>query len=123
MQAELGVRCETSVRCGFDYREGQGPDYRDAPLHPWWVRTGQGAVLEMPVTTVFRGLFGRGGRWLYHRTSSNSHSALARLGLPVRTAFLPQGFPPPRAGPAIHSRLRLRFHIIQYPFTSPALRA
>src|SRR3546814_5508952 len=46
MPAELGFRCDTSVRSGFDYRAGHGPDYRDAPLHPWWVRTGQGAVLE-----------------------------------------------------------------------------
>src|SRR3546814_3702835 len=56
MLAELGFRCDTSVRSGFDYRAGHGPDYRDAPLHPWWVRTGQGAVLEIPVTTVFGGL-------------------------------------------------------------------
>src|SRR3546814_4998018 len=38
MLAELGFRCDTSVRSGFDYRAGHGPDYRDAPLHPWWVR-------------------------------------------------------------------------------------
>ena len=81
MLAELGFRCDTSVRSGFDYHAGHGPDYRAAPLHPWWVKVGQGAVLEMPVTTVFGGLFGRAGRWLYHRTSSNSHAALARLGL------------------------------------------
>src|SRR3546814_17758559 len=90
MLAELGFRCDTSVRSGFDYRAGHGPDYRDAPLHPWWVRTGQGAVLEMPVTTVFGGLFGRGGRWLYHRTSSNSHAALARLGLAERIPLTPE---------------------------------
>src|SRR3546814_3381341 len=35
MLAELGFRCDTSVRSGFDYRAGHGPDYRDAPLHPW----------------------------------------------------------------------------------------
>src|SRR3546814_13359666 len=76
----LGFRCDTSVRSGFDYRAGHGPDYREAPLHPWWVKLGQGAVLEMPVTTVFGGLLGPAGRWLYHRTASNSHPALARLG-------------------------------------------
>src|SRR3546814_19218523 len=96
MLAELGFRCDTSVRSGFDYRAGHGPDYRDAPLHPWWVRTGQGAVLEMPVTAVFGGLFGRGGRWLYHRTSSNRPAALARLGLAERIALTPPGIPAER---------------------------
>src|SRR3546814_1090537 len=56
MLAELGFRCDTSVRSGFDYRAGHGPDYRDAPLHPWRVRTPAGPLLEMPVTTVFGGL-------------------------------------------------------------------
>src|SRR3546814_16412644 len=86
----------------------RSPDYRDAPLHPWWVRTGQGAVLEMPVTTVFGGLFGRGGRWLYHRTSSNSHAALARLGLAERIALTPEGIPAERACRAIDLAVDLR---------------
>src|SRR3546814_10403259 len=44
--AELGFRCDTSVRSGFDYRAGHGPDYREAPLHPWWVKLGQGRSEE-----------------------------------------------------------------------------
>src|SRR3546814_15034012 len=89
----LGFRCDTSVRSGFDYRAGHGPDYREAPLHPWWVKLGQGAVLEMPVTTVFGGLPGRAGRWLYPRTASTSHAAPARLCLPERTARTPGAIP------------------------------
>lgn len=122
MLAELGFRCDTSVRSGFDYRAGHGPDYRDAPLHPWWVRTGQGAVLEMPVTTVFGGLFGRAGRWLYHRTSSNSHAALARLGLAERIALTPEGIPAERACVAIDIAIDLCLPVLNFSFHSPSLQ-
>ncbi len=122
MLAELGFRCDTSVRSGFDYRAGHGPDYRDAPLHPWWVRTGQGAVLEMPVTTVFGGLFGGAGRWLYHRTSSNSHAALARLGLAERIALTPEGIPAERACRAIDIAIDLRLPVLNFSFHSPSLQ-
>ena len=122
MLADLGFRCDTSVRAGFDYRAGHGPDYRDAPLHPWWVRTGQGAVLEMPVTTVFGGLFGGAGRWLYHRTSSNSHAALARLGLVERIALTPEGIPAERACKAIDIAIDLRLPVLNFSFHSPSLQ-
>ena len=44
------------------------------------------------VTTVFGGLLGPAGRWLYHRTSSNSHAAFARLGLAERIALTKPDF-------------------------------
>jgi hypothetical protein len=122
MLADLGFRCDTSVRSGFDYRAGHGPDYRDAPLHPWWVRTEKGPVLEMPVTTVFGGLFGRAGRWLYHRTSSNSHAALARLGLAERIALTPEGIPAERACKAIDIAIGMRLPVLNFSFHSPSLQ-
>ncbi len=122
MLVELGFRCDTSVRAGFDYRAGHGPNYRDAPLHPWWVRTGHGAVLEMPVTTIFGGLCGRAGRWLYHRTSSNSHAVLARLGLAERIALTPEGIPVERACSAIDIAIDLRLPVLNFSFHSPSLQ-
>ncbi|NJB89592.1 hypothetical protein GGR90_001767 [Sphingopyxis italica] len=122
MLAELGFRCDTSVRSGFDYHAGHGPDYREAPLHPWWVKVGQGAVLEMPVTTVFGGLLGRAGRWLYHRTSSNSHAALARLGLAERIALTPEGIPAERACIAIDIAIDLCLPVLNFSFHSPSLQ-
>jgi hypothetical protein len=122
MLAELGFRCDTSVRSGFDYRAGHGPDYREAPLHPWWVKVGQGAVLEMPVTTVFGGLLGRAGRWLYHRTASNSHAALARLGLAERIALTPEGIPAERACIAIDIAIDLCLPVLNFSFHSPSLQ-
>ena len=122
MLAELGFRCDTSVRAGFDYRAGHGPNYRSAPLHPWWVGTAHGPILEMPVTTLFGGLFGRAGRWLYHRTSSNSHAALARLGLAERIALTPEGIPAERACKAIDIAIEQRLPVLNFSFHSPSLQ-
>jgi hypothetical protein len=125
MLAALGFRCDTSVRSGFDYREGHGPDYRRAPLHPWWVRTAQGAVLEMPVTTVFGGLFGGAGRSLYHRVArrgTHAGAALARLGLVERIALTPEGIPADRACKAIDIAIGLGLPVLNFSFHSPSLQ-
>lgn len=125
MLVELGFRCDTSVRSGFDYRAGHGPDYRAAPLHPWWVRTGAGAVLEMPVTTVFGGLLGRSGRRIYHRAARNgthAGAALARLGVVERIALTPEGIPAERACKAIDIAVELRLPVLNFSFHSPSLQ-
>ena len=125
MLAELGFRCDTSVRSGFDYRAGHGPDYRAAPLHPWWVRTGAGAVLEMPVTTVFGGLLGRSGRRIYHRAARNgthAGAALARLGVVERIALTPEGIPAERACKAIDIAVELHLPVLNFSFHSPSLQ-
>jgi hypothetical protein len=125
MLAELGFRCDTSVRSGFDYRAGYGPDYRNAPLHPWWVRTGQGAVLEMPVTTVFDGWLGGAGRGIYHRIARSgtfAGAALARLGLVERIALTPEGIPAERACKAIDLAVAARLPILNFSFHSPSLQ-
>lgn len=125
MLAELGFRCDTSVRAGFDYRKGHGPDYRSAPLRPWWVETGQGAVLELPVTTVFGGFLGAAGQGLYHRIARNgmhAGAALARLGLVERIALTPEGIPAERACRAIDIALDQGLPILNFSFHSPSLR-
>lgn len=125
MLAELGFRCDTSVRSGFDYRAGQGPDYRGAPLHPWWVRNGQGAILEIPVTTVFGGLLGKAGPGVYHRVARNgTHvgAALARLGLVERIALTPEGIPAERACRAIDIAIEARLPVLNFSFHSPSLQ-
>lgn len=125
MLAELGFRCDTSVRSAFDYSAGHGPDYRAAPLHPWWVRTGAGAVLEVPVTTVFGGLLGRFGPSLYHRFVRNGSrigAALARLGLVERIALTPEGIPADRAMRAIDIAIEARLPVLNFSFHSPSLQ-
>lgn len=125
MLAELGFRCDTSVRAGFDYRSGHGPDYRAASLHPWRVRTNRGAVLEVPVTTLFGGLLGRVGPGLYHRFArpgSRAGAALARFGLVERIALTPEGIPAERACRAIDIAVDLRLPVLTFSFHSPSLQ-
>lgn len=125
MLAELGFRCDTSVRSGFDYRAGHGPDYRAAPLRPWWIRTGQGAVLEIPVTTVFGGLLGGAGPSVYHRVArggTHAGAALARLGLVERIALTPEGIPAERACKAIDIAIEARLPVLNFSFHSPSLQ-
>ena len=125
MLAELGFRCDTSVRSGFDYRDGYGPDYHAAPLHPWWVQTPHGAVLELPLTTVFGGLLGSAGAGVYHRVArSGFHAgaALARLGLVERIAFTPEGIPAERACRAIDIAMERRIPVMTFSFHSPSLQ-
>ncbi|MBO9697133.1 MAG: polysaccharide deacetylase family protein [Sphingopyxis sp.] len=125
MLAELGFRCDTSVRSGFDYREGHGPDYRAAPLAPWWVHTAAGPILEIPVTTVFGGLLGSAGPPVYHRLARNgTHigAALARLGLVERIALTPEGIPAERALKAIDIAIEARLPVLNFSFHSPSLQ-
>lgn len=125
MLAELGFRCDTSVRAGFDYRGGHGPDYRAAPLKPWWVPTARGAVLEVPVTTMFGGFLGARGQGLYHRIARNgrhARAALARLGLVERIALTPEGIPADRACRAIDIALEQRLPVLNFSFHSPSLQ-
>lgn len=120
--AELGFRCDTSVRSGFDYRAGHGPDYRAAPLHPWWVDTRAGSILEIPVTTVFAGLAGGAGPDLYHRLAgSGARAVLARLGLVERIALTPEGIPAERARTAIDIAIDRRLPVLTFSFHSPSL--
>jgi hypothetical protein len=123
MLAELGFRCDTSVRSGFDYRAGHGPDYSRAPLRPWWVRTESGPVLEMPVTTLFGGMLGSAGRGVYHRIEhGGARAALARLGLVERIALTPEGIPAERALKAIDIAIAQRLPVLNFSFHSPSLQ-
>lgn len=123
--ADLGFRCDTSVRSGFDYRMGHGPDFRRAPLHPWWVGHGDQAILEVPVTTVFDGLLRKMGQGLYHhvaKPNSLSGSALARLGLIERIALSPEGIPAERACMGVDLAMDLGLPLLNFSFHSPSLQ-
>ncbi|SNS44391.1 polysaccharide deacetylase family protein [Sphingopyxis indica] len=125
MLTQLGFRCDTSVRSGFDYRGGHGPDYREAPLHPWRVRTEAGDLLEVPVTTLFGGLLGSRGRGLYHRVAregTHARALLARLGLVERIALTPEGIPAARACRAIDIAVEQRLPLLTFSFHSPSLQ-
>jgi hypothetical protein len=118
MLGELGFRCDTSVRSGFDYRSGHGPDYRFRPLHPWWVGPD---LLEAPLTTLFCGLVGERAYHRLMKSGGAAISAAARLGLVERIALTPEGIPVDRACAAIDRALELRLQLLNFSFHSPSL--
>lgn len=123
--AELGFACDTSVRSGFDYRAGGGPDYRFKPLLPYWAKI-PGDLLEVPLTTVFVGslaAFGSGER-CYHSIGRLGNAALSmasRFGILERVALTPEGIPADRACAAIDRAIALDIPILNFSFHSPSL--
>lgn len=89
---QAGVAVDTSVRSGFDYSPGHGPDYSHHPLAPWWVGDDK-TLLELPVTTVFWGLLRQQARSLYPLVARarRGPGMMARLGLLERIAMTPEG--------------------------------
>jgi hypothetical protein len=123
---DLGFRCDTSVRSGFDYRSGHGPDYRYCPVVPWWAppspEAGDRPLLEVPLTTMFL------GRWeerAYHRLARISTAGLslaAKFGLMERVALTPEGIPADRACAAIDVAIAAGVPVLNFSFHSPSLQ-
>jgi hypothetical protein len=119
MLTELGFRCDTSVRSGFDYSGGHGPDYRYRPLRPWWEAGGD--LLEAPLTTLFAGPAGERGYHRLARLGSPALSLAARAGVVERIALTPEGIPVDRACAAIDHALVLGLPLLNFSFHSPSL--
>lgn len=123
--SDLGFACDTSVRSGFDYRDGSGPDYRHMPLKPYWTKIAPD-LLEVPLTSVFRGLLERIGQGeaAYHMISSMggaARSLAARSRLIERIALTPEGIPADSACAAIDRALELGLPLLNFSFHSPSL--
>jgi len=117
---DLGFLCDTSVRSGFDYSVGHGPDYRFFPSAPWWVE-GEGDLLAVPLTTMFLGQMGEGG---YHRLARLGSTALAlaaKSGIVERVALTPEGIPADRACAAIDAAIAADVPLLNFSFHSPSL--
>jgi hypothetical protein len=119
---EAGITIDTSVRALFDYSAIGGPDFRDHPLHPYWLG-GEGGLAELPVTTVFTGLVRRLGRWLYPRLGRVPHltGAFAGARLLERIPLTPEGTTPAEAIRAIDAALADELPLLVFSFHSPSL--
>lgn len=89
---DAGIRIDTSVRALFDYSAEGGADFTDHPFLPYWVDDAR-AVLELPVTSVHRGLLRNLGRPLQRIAERlpRAMGALSRLGLLERIPLTPEG--------------------------------
>ena len=79
---DTGIRVDTSVRALFDYSEQDGPNYEDFPNHPYWVSR-EPELLELPVTSVYRGALRRSGATLFPKLTRLPRGAgiASRTGL------------------------------------------
>lgn len=119
---DMGMTIDSSVRSRFDYSASGGRNYRDHPLHPYWIDKAQG-LLELPLTTVFAGPLRRLGDWLYPALwrIPALRGALAHLRLLDRIPLTPEGVTATEAVKGIDMALNDGLPILVLSFHSPSL--
>lgn len=122
LMIEAGVPVDSSVRAGFDYSSGHGPDYSRHPIEPYWV-DGERRLLELPVTTVYWGMLRRQGRWLHPLLGRLPHATglFSRLVLLERIALTPEGVTAEEALRGIDIALDDALPVLVLSFHSPSL--
>ncbi|MVZ96741.1 WalW protein [Sphingorhabdus sp. IMCC26285] len=120
---DLGISIDSSVRARFDYSEQGGPNYTHHPVHPYWIQ--KGALLELPLTTIFAGAMRSAGNVVYGEWfgSHAARSVLARSSMIERIALTPEGIPLEKAIEGIDLALQEGVSIINLSFHSPSLAA
>lgn len=120
--AARGYRLDSSVRARYDYRAAGGPDFTAIGNHAY--RAGpRGAIVELPLTTVYTGLLRRVGPALHHRLGRlpRGPGVAARLGLLSRVALTPEDMPLPDALEAIRTAIGEGVRVLNFSFHSPSL--
>jgi hypothetical protein len=120
--AARGYRIDVSMRAGFDYSSGGGPDYAAIANHAF--RTGpHEAILELPFTTVFTGRARNRARTLdpLLRRLPRGSGVAARLGLLNRVSLTPEDVPLPEALEAIRVAAGEGLRLLNFAFHSPSL--
>ena len=120
--AARGYRLDSSMRARYDYGAQGGPDYRAIANHAF--RTGpDGAIVELPLTTVFTGRLRRGGAPLYRAAARvpRGRGILARLGLLHRVALTPEDMPLPDVLEAIRVAVGEGVRVLNFAYHSPSL--
>jgi hypothetical protein len=119
---EAGIAIDTSVRSGYDYSSGHGPDFTGFPLRPWWIGD-TGGLMELPLTTVFAGVLAAAGPRLFPAISRLPKAAglAARLGLLDRIPLSPEGTTIDEALRAIDIAVAAELPVLVFSFHSPSL--
>lgn len=120
--AERGYVIDSSMRSGFCYTGEGGPDFRRIGNHAF--RTGPGgALLELPLTTVWLGAMRGGGANLYDLFGRlpRGHGVASRLGLLDRIALTPEEMPLAEALRAIDRAIDDGVALLNFSFHSPTV--
>lgn len=122
MLKDHGIAIDTSARARFDYSAGGGQNFRDLPIHPWWIAPGQ--LMELPLTTVFWGPLRRLGPVLYPKLwrAPRLRGLLSRLGLLERIPLTPEGASVAEVIRGIDMALREAVPVLVFSFHSPSLQ-
>ncbi|WP_448664584.1 polysaccharide deacetylase family protein [Sphingomonas sp. CJ20] len=117
--ARLGYRIDTSMRASYDYSREGGPDFSAIGNHAFRA----GALVELPLTTVFTGRLRRGGNALHRRLGAvpRARGIAARLGLLSRVALTPEDMPLADALEAIRVAVGEGVRLLNFSFHSPSL--
>lgn len=120
--ARLGYRCDTSMRSGYDYSAEGGPDFKAIGNHAF--RAGpDGAIVALPLTTVFTGALRQAGPALYARLAQvpRGPGVAARLGLIERVALTPEDMPIEAALEAIRIAAGEGVRVLNFSYHSPSV--
>ena len=120
--AARGYRLDSSMRARYDYSDAAGPDF--GAIGNQAFRTGPGgAIVELPLTTVYTGAARSGGAWLDRRLARVPHGrgVFARTGLLARVALTPEDMPVADALEAVRIALGEGVAILNFSFHSPSL--
>nr|WP_208411708.1 polysaccharide deacetylase family protein [Sphingomonas naasensis] len=120
--ARLGYRADSSMRSRYDYAGEGGPDFAAIPNHAF--RAGpDGAIVELPLTTVFTGAARGAGAGLYRALGRlpRGRGAAARLGLLARVALTPEDMPLADALEAVRVAVGEGVRLLNFGFHSPSV--
>jgi len=120
--AARGYRIDSSIRAHYDYRADGGPDF--ARIGSAAFRCGPGgALLQLPLTTVFTGALRHRGEALYRALGRvpRGRGLAARTGLLARVALTPEGMPLADAREAVRVAVGEGVRLLNFAFHSPSL--
>lgn len=117
--AERGYALDSSMRARYDYSAEGGPDFSGVGNHGFRA----GAMIELPLTTVFTGALRASGPALYRTlgTVPKARGVFARLGLLSRVALTPEDMPVGDAIEAIAVAAGEGVRVLNFSFHSPSV--
>ena len=120
--AERGYRLDSSMRAAYSYADQGGPDFRAVGNHAFRCGPG-GALIELPLTTVFTGAARALGVGLDRVAAGvpRGRGLLARAGLLSRVALSPEDMPVSEALEAVRIAIGERVRVLNFAFHSPSL--
>ena len=120
--AERGYRIDSSMRSRYDYAQEGGPDF--SAIGNAAFRTGPGgAIVELPLTTIYTGRARRGGAALHRLLARvpRGRGAFARAGLLSRVALTPEDMPLADVVEAVTVAVGEGVRVLNLSFHSPSL--